>query len=76
MDADGEGSPVTRYTAIFGSEKEESMAPDGDGSAEVPDAAEETEDPSGLACPLLIGAVVLALGAGGMFAYKKFRERR
>ena len=104
-DVDGEGNPVTRYTAtasytgevskancavviytaIFGSEKapEESKAPDGNeqhdptsGQTEAPDTAKEPVDLSGLKRPVMIGVVVLALGVGGMFAYKKFRERR
>jgi len=132
MDVDGEGNPVTRYTAtasytgtassryatgytvsanytgevskancavvtytaIFGSEKaaEESTASGGDeqhdptsgqtgdtenpSSTETPDTDQETVDRSGLNGPLVIGVVVLALGAGGVFAFKKFRERR
>ena len=129
MDVDGEGNPVTRYTAtasytgtassryatgytvsasytgevskpncavvtytaIFGSEKvpEESKAPGGDdthdpdpgqteapGSTEAPDATKEPVDLSGLKRPVIIGVVVLALGAGGVFAFKKFKERR
>ena len=130
MDVDGEGNPVTRYTAtasytgtassryatgytvsasytgevskancavvtytaIFGSEKtsEESKAPDGGekhdpgqtgntedpGSAEDPDTVKEPADLSGLKRPVMIGVVVLALGAGGVFAFKKFKERR
>ena len=132
MDVDGEGNPVTRYTAtasytgtassryatgytvsasytgevskancavvtytaIFGSEKaaEESKAPSGDeqhdptsgqtgdtenpSSTETPNTDQEPVDRSGLNGPLVIGVVVLALGAGGVFAFKKFRERR
>lgn len=129
MDVDGEGNPVTRYTAtasytgtassryatgytvsanyigevskancavvtytaIFGSEKaaEESKAPSGDeknddhtGDAEVPDSTEapdtakEPADLSSLKRPVMIGVVVLALGAGSVFAFKKYRERR
>ncbi len=129
MDVDGEGNPVTRYTAtasytgtassrystgytvsasytgevskpncnlvtytaIFGSEKapEESVAPDGDGqhdpapgqteapgSTEAPDTVKEPVDLSGLKHPVIIGVVVLALGVGGVFAFKKFKERR
>ena len=104
-DVDGEGNPVTRYTAtasytgevskancavvtytaIFGSEKapEESEAPGGNeqhdptsGQTEAPDTAKEPVDLYGLNSPVMIGVVVLALGVGGMFAYKKFRERR
>ena len=77
------------YTAIFGSEKvpEESKAPDGSenhdpGQTEAPDTAEgleavkEPAEQSGLKRPVIIGVVVLALGVGGVFAYKKFCERR
>ena len=129
MDVDGEGNPVTRYTAtasytgtassryatgytvsasytgevskancavvtytaIFGSEKapEESKAPDGDeqhdsdsgqtedpNTAEDSDAVKEPANLSGLKRPVMIGVVVLALAGGGVFAFKKFKERR
>ena len=121
MDVDGEGNPVTRYTAtasytgtassryatgytvsasytgevskancavvtytaIFGSEKapEESKAPGGDenhdpNTTEDPDAVKEPVELSGLKRPVMIGVVVLALGVGGVFAFKKFKERR
>ena len=71
---------------------EESKTPDGDGahdpdpgqtsngdnpgSTEAPDTMKEPADQSGLKRPVIIGVVVLALGAGGVFAFKKFRERR
>ena len=82
---------VVTYTAIFGSEKapEESKAPGGDdthdpapgqteapGSTEAPDATKEPVDLSGLKRPVIIGVVVLAIGVGGVFAFKKFKERR
>ena len=83
---------MVTYTAIFGSEKapEESKTPDGDekhdpgqtgdkenpGGTESPDTVKETADLSGLKRPVIIGVVVLALGAGGVFAFKKFKERR
>lgn len=85
---------VVTYTAIFGSEKaaEESKAPSGDeqhdptsgqtddtenpSSTETPVTDQEPVDRSGLNAPLVIGVVVLALGAGGVFAFKKHRERR
>lgn len=77
---------VVTYTAIFGSEKapEESNAPDVDdqnaddpaNSKEASDTVKEPADLSGLKRPVMIGVVVLALGAGGVFAYKKFKERR
>ena len=128
MDVDGEGNPVTRYTAtasytgsttsryatgytvtanyigevskancavvtytaIFGSEKapEESKAPGADekNNGDQPDGTEapdnmqapdaEPVDLSGLKRPVMIGVVVAALGAGGWFAFKKFKERR
>ena len=76
---------VVTYTAIFGSEK----APDGDNThdpapgqtenpsgTEAPDTTKEPVDLSGLKRPVIIGVVVLALGAGGVFAFKKFKERR
>ena len=83
---------VVTYTAIFGGEKaaEESKAPDSDDkhdadqtgdeeppdSTETPDTAKEPADLSGLKRPLVIGVVVLALAGGGVFAFKKYRERR
>ena len=36
----------------------------------------EPADLSGLKRPVMIGVVVLALGAGVVFAFKKFKERR
>lgn len=72
---------VVTYTAIFGSEKapEETTAPDNSGQpdgTEAPDAEKEPVDLSGLKRPVMIGVVVLALGAGGAFAFKKYKERR
>ena len=76
---------VVTYTAIFGSEKapEESKAPGGDdthdpapGQTEAPDTTKEPVDLSGLKRPVIIGVVVLAIGVGGVFAFKKFKERR
>ena len=77
---------VVTYTAIFGSEKapEESEAPDSDGNhnpgqtgdAGAPDAVEEPAEQSGLKRPMMIGVVVLALAGGGVFAFKKWKERR
>ena len=82
---------LVRYTAIFGSEKdpEESEPPGGNeqhdpapgqteapGSTEDPDTAKEPVNLSGLKRPVMIGVVVLALGVGGVFAFKKFKERR
>lgn len=82
---------VVTYTAIFGSEKipEESKAPDSNkqhdpgpgqtekpNSTEAPDTVKEPVDLSNLKRPALIGTAVLILGAGGVFAVKKFKERR
>ena len=127
MDVDGEGNPVTRYTAtasytgsttsryatgytvsanytgevskancavvtytaIFGSEKaqEESKAPgtdekhdaDNDGVQDTQNPSDTEKEPvdlSGLKRPVMIGVVVLALGAGGVVVFKKIKERR
>lgn len=83
------GCSVVTYTAIFGSEKapEESKAPGSDeknggnhadstDAPAAPDTEKEPMDLSGLKRPLMTAAVVLALGVGGVFAFKKFRERR
>lgn len=83
------GCSVVTYTAIFGSEEapEESKAPgtdekngadhaDGTDAPDAPDAVKEPVDLSGLKRPLMIGGVVLVLAVGGMFAFKKFKERR
>jgi hypothetical protein len=80
---------VVTYTAIFGSEKapEESKAPgtdekndssqtDAPGNTEAPDTTKEPVELSGIKRPVIIGVAVLALGAGGVFAFKKFKERR
>ena len=103
MDVDGEGNPVTRYTATasytgttssryatgytvsasYTGEVSKAKAPDGDeqhdsdsGQTEAPDTAKEPVDLSGLKRPVMIGVVVLALAGGGVFAFKKFKERR
>jgi hypothetical protein len=127
MDVDGEGNPVTRYTAtasytgsttsryatgytvsanytgevskancavvtytaIFGSEKaqEESKAPgtdekhdaDNDGVQDTQNPSDTEKEPvdlSSLKRPVMIGVVVLALGAGGVVVFKKIKERR
>ncbi|MCI8478096.1 MAG: hypothetical protein HFE97_07070 [Oscillospiraceae bacterium] len=86
------GCDVVTYTAIFGSEKlpEESKAPDNEDkntddpagdmeapdSTEAPDTVKEPADLSSLKRPALIGAAVLILSIGGVFAVKKFRGRR
>ena len=86
------GCSVVTYTAIFGSEKapEETKTPDSDAkhdadqtgneeppdSTEAPDTAKEPVDLSGFKRPVMIGVVVLALAGGGVFAFKKFKERR
>ena len=77
---------VVTYTAIFGSEKapEESDTLVGDqnhnpgqtGDAGAPDAVEEPAEQSGLKRLIMIGVVVLALAGGGVFAFKKWKERR
>ena len=128
VDTDGEGNPITRYTAtasytgtstsryatgytvnanytgevskancsvvtytvIFGSEKaeEESQVPDSagndtdqagnadPGAADTLDTTKDPVDLSSLKRPLIIGAAALALCAGGVFAFKKIKERR
>ncbi len=86
------GCSVVTYTAIFGSEKapEETETPSSDdkhnadqtggeeipSSTEAPDTPKEPADLSGIKRPLVIGVVVLALAGGGVFAFKKYRERR
>ena len=86
------GCSVVTYTAIFGSEKapEETKTPDSDAkhdadqtgneeppdSTEAPDTAKEPVDLSGIKRPVMIGVVVLALAGGGVFVFKKFKERR
>ena len=83
---------VVTYTAIFGSEKapEDAETPSSDdnhdadqpgseenlGSTEAPDTVKEPADLSGIKRPVMIGVVVLALAGGGVFAFKKFKERR
>ncbi len=80
---------VVTYTAIFGSEsaQEEPEAPgadekdganhaDGTAASEAPDILKQPVDLSGLKRPLMIGGVVLVLAVGGMFAFKKIKERR
>ncbi len=80
---------VVTYTAIFGSEsaqeepeasgadeKDGADRADGTAASEAPDILKQPVDLSGLKRPLTIGGVVLVLAVGGMFAFKKFKERR
>lgn len=78
---------VVTYTAIFGSMEapEESQAPDdmaGGNDAGDADAADVTvssdaaEALSGLKRPLMIGGLVIVLAVGGVFVFKKIKERR
>lgn len=65
------GCSVVTYTAIFGSMEapEDTSEPVGE-----PDAA--PVDISSLKGPLLIGGMIVVLAAGGMFVFKKIKERR
>lgn len=68
---------VVTYTAIFGSTEapEESTAP-GTEQETGSESAKSTMDLSVVKIPLLVGGVAIALAAGGVFAYKKIKERR
>lgn len=65
------GCSVVTYTAIFGSME----APE---DLSEPDAWSDTApaDLSSLKGPLLIGGVIVVLAAGGVFVFKKIKERR
>ena len=65
------GCDMVTYTAIFGSTElpEKPQAP----SARPDNTAENTSTLSNLKLPLAIGGVVLVLGEGGMFLWKKKR---
>ena len=75
---------VVTYTAIFGSEKapKDIVLPGGgehDPAPDLPNASDILKEPadlSGLRGPVMIGALALVLGIGGVFAFKKFKERR
>lgn len=68
---------VVTYTAIFGSTEapEESTAPGTEQETDS-ESAKSTMDLSVVKIPLLVGGVAIALAAGGVFAYKKIKERR
>ena len=68
---------VVTYTAIFGSTEapEESTAPETEQETGS-ESAKSTLDLSVVKLPLLVGGVAIALAAGGVFAYKKIKERR
>ena len=68
---------VVTYTAIFGSTEapEGSEAP-GTEQGEGSESTKAAVDLSALKMPLLVGGVVAALAAGGVFAFKKIKERR
>ncbi len=67
------GCSVVTYTAIFGSMEapEESTEPESGSST-----ASAGVDLSTLKMPLLVGGVVVILAAGGVFVFKKLKERR
>ena len=67
------GCSVVTYTAIFGSMEapEESTEPESGNST-----ASAGVDLSTLKMPLLVGGVVVILAAGGVFVFKKLKERR
>jgi len=70
------GCSVVTYTAIFGSvEAPEDTAEQPDGGA-VTDPVKDPAGASGIVRPLAIGGAVLALAVGGVFAFKKIKERR
>ena len=76
------GCDVVTYTAIFGvvevsdeaRETEAQKQKDAIAPAEQQEAV--TRSPAGYTQPIVIGAVVLALAAGGVVAYRKIKERR
>ena len=81
------GCNVVTYTAIFGSMPDpngtaEPETPDSTNTPDVPDSPDTPNTPdapasaSSLKKPLLIGGVVIVLAAGGVFAFKKWKERR
>lgn len=78
------GCNVVTYTAIFGSMPDpngsaEPETPDNTDASAVPDTPDTPDAPAGtssLKKPLLIGGAVLVLAAGGVFAFKKWKERR
>ena len=67
------------YTAIFGSmpspEDQSAMEDPTDESPTGEDNASDAAEPAETK-PLVIGAVVLAIAVGGVFAAKKIKERR
>ncbi len=86
---DGFAKSFIAHTGWVGSEsaQEEPEAPgadekdgadreDGAAASEAPDILKQPVDLSGLKRPLMIGGVVLVLAVGGMFAFKKIKERR
>ena len=68
---------MVTYTAIFGSTEapEGSEAP-GTEQGEGSESTKAAVDLSALKMPLLVGGAVAALAAGGVFAFKKIKERR
>ena len=71
------GCDVVTYTATFGSVEApaDSQAPDGSGT----NATDTTKVPfniAGLKQPLLIAGLVAVVAVGGVFVFKKIRERR
>ena len=81
------GCNVVTYTAIFGSMPDpngsaEPETPDSTNTPDVPVSPDTPDTPgspasaSSLKKPLLIGGAVIVLAAGGVFVFKKWKERR
>ena len=76
------GCDVVTYTAIFGvvevsdEARETEAQKQEDALAPVEQQEVMTRSPVGYTQPIVIGAVVLALAAGGVVAYRKIKERR
>ena len=78
------GCNVVTYTAIFGSmpdpngsaEPEMPDSTDAPAASDTPDTPDAPASTSNLKKPLLIGGALLVLAAGGVFGFKKWKERR
>lgn len=71
------GCDVVTYTATFGSVEAPADSKIPDGSEESSsDTAKVPFDIAGLKQPLLIVGLVAVVAVGGMFVFKKIRERR
>ena len=70
------GCDVVTYTATFGSVEAPEGTPDGDNSQDANAGSGTAINFAAAKRPLMIVGLVAVVAVGGVFVFKKFRERR